>query len=204
MNYEEGGGDRPNSPLAEEADGVYVARRCAAQGDVARTDAVRRRWPSSQRRAAAPPRGGPATTATALGGGARRGERADLSGRRERGHAGPRAHWRRRWRTELLRSLPEIAVDRRTYLLAMRAHKLRRGRLPRLVPACEPATGEPVDEKLVVAGARGAQRRGAATTPPSFARDARRGIGLDDRGAAALVRAFRRSGDWQGALDLPG
>ena len=37
-----------------------------------------------------------------------------------------------------------------------------------------------------------------------LARDAaRRGIGLDDRGAAALVRAFRRSGDWQGALDLP-
>ena len=26
---------------------------------------------------------------------------------------------------------------------------------------------------------------------------------MDDRGGAALVRAFRRSGDWQGALDLP-
>ena len=28
-------------------------------------------------------------------------------------------------------------------------------------------------------------------------------IALTLRGAAALVRAFRRSGDWQGALDLP-
>ena len=52
---------------------------------------------------------------------------------------------------ELLRRLPETAVDRGTYLLAMRAHKHDVDGCLALFRACEPATGEPVDEKLVAA-----------------------------------------------------
>ena len=48
-----------------------------------------------------------------------------------------------------LRRLPDDAIDRGTYLLAMRAHKTDVDGCLALFRACEPATGEPVDEKLV-------------------------------------------------------
>ena len=61
-----------------------------------------------------------------------------------------------------------------------------------------------MDEKLVAAALEALAEARRRDDAAELARDAaRRGIGLDDRGAAALVRAFRRSGDWQGALDLP-
>ena len=193
-----------NSPLAEEPDGVYVARRCASAGDVARTDAVASSWPSSQRCLAARVEA--------------RGNSGDVRGAVELAEAGEpiypvvaNAAMRALALTgdaagarELLQRLPETAVDRGTYLLAMRAHKCDVDGCLALFRACEPATGEPVDEKLVAAALEALAEARRRDDAAELARDAaRRGIGLDDRGAAALVRAFRRSGDWQGALDLP-
>ena len=204
MNYEEAAEIIQKSPLAEEADVVYVARRCAAQGDVARTDAVAARWPSSQWCVAARV--------------AARGNNGDVRGAVELAEASEpiypvvaNAAMRALALTgdgagarELLRRLPETAVDRGTYLLAMRAHKHDVDGCLALFRACEPATGEPVDEKLVAAALSALAEARRRDDAAELARDAaRRGIGLDDRGAAALVRAFRRSGDWQGALDLP-
>ena len=104
-----------------------------------------------------------------------------------------------------LRRLPETAIDRGTYLLAMRAHKTDADGCLALFRACEPATGEPVDEKLVAAALEALAEARLSEDAAELARDAaRRGIGLDDRGGAALVRAFRRSGDWQGALEIFG
>ena len=203
MDHEEAAEIIRNSPLAEEADAVYVARRCAAQGDVARTDAVAARWPSSQWCVAARV--------------AARGNNGDVRGAVELAEAsepiypvvanaamralalaGDGAGAR-----ELLRRLPETAVDRGTYLLAMRAHKHDVDGCLALFRACEPATGEPVDEKLVAAALSALAEARRRDDAAELARDAaRRGIGLDDRGAAALVRAFKRSGDWKGALDV--
>ena len=192
-----------SSPLAEEPDGVYVARRCASAGDVARTDAVASSWPSSQRCLAARVEA--------------RGNSGDVRGAVELAEAGEpiypvvaNAAMRALALTgdaagarELLQRLPETAVDRGTYLLAMRAHKCDVDGCLALFRACEPATGEPVDEKLVAAAlealAEARQRDDAA----ELARDAaRRGIGLDDRGGAALVRAFKRSGAVREALEI--
>ena len=128
-----------------------VARRCAAQGDVARTDAVATSWPSSQRCLAARVEA--------------RGNSGDVRGAVELAEAGEpiypvvaNAAMRAlsligdgAGARELLRRLPETAVDRGTYLLAMRAHKCDVDGCLALFRACEPATGEPVDEKLVAA-----------------------------------------------------
>ena len=192
-----------SSPLAEEPDGVYVARRCASAGDVARTDAVASSWPSSQRCLAARVEA--------------RGNSGDVRGAVELAEASPSAPVVSNAAMRalsligdgagamaFLRRLPETAVDRGTYLLAMRAHKCDVDGCLALFRACEPATGEPVDEKLVAAALEALAEARLSEDAAELARDAaRRGIGLDDRGAAALVRAFRRSGDWQGALDLP-
>ncbi|CAH0379683.1 unnamed protein product [Pelagomonas calceolata] len=204
MNYEEAAEVVRNSPLAEEADGVYVARRCASAGDVARTDAVASSWPSSQRCLAARVEA--------------RGNSGDVRGAVELAEAGEpiypvvaNAAMRAlsligdgAGSMAFLRRLPETAIDRGTYLLAMRAHKCDADGCLALFRACEPATGEPVDEKLVAAALEALAEARRHDDAAELARDAaRRGIGLDDRGAAALVRASRRSGDWQGALDLP-
>ncbi len=203
MNYEEAAEIILGSSLAEEADGVYVARRCASAGDVARTDAVASSWPSSPRCVAARV--------------AARGNDGDVRGAVELAEAQPGAPVVSNaamralsligdgaGALDFLRRLPEAAVDRGTYLLAMRAHKCDVDGCLALFRACEPATGEPVDEKLVAAALEALAEARRRDDAAELARDAaRRGIGLDDRGAAALVRAFRRSGDWQGALDLP-
>ena len=202
MDHEEAAEIVRTSPLAEEADVVYVARRCASAGDVARTDAVAAVAVIATVLAARVAARA-ATAATARGGGARRGG-AERAGRRERGHAGPRAGWRRRRCAGTAPTITGDGVDRGTYLLARRAHKTDVDGCLALFRACEPATGEPVDEKLVAAALEALAEARLSEDAAELARDAaRRGIGLDDRGGAALVRAFRRSGDWQGALDLP-
>ena len=201
MDHEEAAEIVQNKPARGGGRRVYVARRCAAQGDVARTDAVAARWPSSPRCIAARV--------------AARGNNGDVRGAVELAEASPSAPVVSNAAMRalsligdgagalaLLRRLPETAIDRGTYLLAMRAHKTDVDGCLALFRACEPATGEPVDEKLVAAALEALAEARRRDDAAELARDAaRRGIGLDDRGAAALVRA-RRSGDWQGRSTL--
>jgi len=202
MSYGEAAALVRGSPLPEEADYVLVARRCAAAGDVELTDAVAERCAASPRvmaaRVAARGNAGDVRGALALAE-AWQPSHAVVANAAMRclALAGDGAG-----ALAFLRRLPAPAVDRGTYLLAMRAHKTDADGCLALFRACEPATGEAVDEKLVCAALEALGEAKRCADAAELARDAkRRGIGLDDRGAAALVRAFRRAGDWRGALD---
>lgn len=200
MSYGEAAALVRGSPLPEEADYVLVARRCAAAGDVELTDAVAERCAASPRvmaaRVAARGNAGDVRGALALAEATSHAVVANAA-MRCLALAGDGAA-----AAALLQRLPAVAVDRGTYLLAMRAHKTDADGCLALFRACEPATGEAVDEKLVCAALEALGEAKRCEDAAELARDAkRRGIGLDDRGAAALVRAFRRAGDWRGALD---
>ena len=95
---------------------------------------------------------------------------------------------------ELLRRLPETAVDRGTYLLAMRAHKTDVDGCLALFRACEPATGEPVDEKLVAAALSALAEARRRDDAAELARDAAAGAGLVWTTAAARRSCARFGG----------
>ena len=201
MDHEEAAEIIQNSPLVEEADVVYVARRCAAQGDVARTDAVAARWPSSPRCVAARV--------------AARGNSGDVRGAVELAEArraarscrmppcGPSRWWRRRRRVgtfcEDYRRRPSTAAPTswpcaRTSVTSTGASpcsgRASRRRANRWTRSSWPRRS------------RRSRRRGAATTPPS-SRATRPGAGLVWTTAAPRRSCARSGGAATGrALDV--